>query len=45
MLRIFFPFRLFEAGERNYSSFEREMITKISSVLGKSEFKEKHTLL
>ena len=34
MLRISFPFRLFEAGEENRISFEREMITDISSVLG-----------
>ena len=34
MLRISFPFRLFEAGDRNRTSFEREMIADISSVLG-----------
>ena len=34
MLRINFPFRLFEAGERNCTSSEREMIADISSVLG-----------
>ena len=34
MLRINFPFRLFEAGERDCSSSEREMIADISSVLG-----------
>ena len=41
MLRIFFPFRLFEAGERNHSSFEREMITNISSVLGEIRVQRK----
>ena len=41
MLRISFPFRLFEAGERNRTSFETETIADNSSVLGESEFKEK----
>ena len=34
MLRISFLFRSFEAGERNCTSFEREVIADISSVLG-----------
>ena len=33
MLRISFLFRSFEAGERNRTSFEREVIADISSVL------------
>ena len=41
MLRIYFPFRLFEAGEINRTSFERETIADNSFVLGESEFKEK----
>ena len=31
MLRISFPFRLFEEGEKNYTSFERETIADNSS--------------
>ena len=41
MLRISFPFRLFEAGERNRTSFEREMIGDISSVLGEIRVQKK----
>ena len=41
MLRISFPFRLFEGGERNRTSSERETIADNSFVLGESEFKEK----
>ena len=41
MLRISFPFRLFEAEERNHTSFEREMIADNSSVLGEIRVKEK----
>ena len=41
MLRIFFPFTLFEAGERNRTSFEREMIADISSVLGEIRVQRK----
>ena len=33
MLRISFPFILFETGDRNRMSFEREMTVDISSVL------------
>ena len=32
MLKISFPFRMFEAGERNRTSFDREMIAAISSL-------------
>ena len=41
MLRISFPFRLIEAGERNRTSFEREMIADISSVLGEIRVQRK----
>ena len=41
MLRISFPFRLFEAGDRNRTSFEREMIADISSVLGEIRVQRK----
>ena len=41
MLRVSFPFRVFEAGERNRTSFEREIIADDRFVLGESEFKEK----
>ena len=41
MLRIPFPFRLFKAGERNRTSFEREMIGDISSVLGEIRVQKK----
>ena len=41
MLRISSPFRLFEAGDRNRTSFEREMITDISSVLGEIRVQRK----
>ena len=41
MLRISFPFRLFEAGERNCTSFEREMMADISSVLGEIRVQRK----
>ena len=41
MLRIYIPFRLFEAGERNRTSFEREMIANISSVLGEIRVQRK----
>lgn len=33
MLRISFPFKLFEEGDRNCTSFEREMIANISFAL------------
>ena len=32
-MRIYFPFRLFEAGDRDLTSFDREMIADISSTL------------
>ena len=41
MLRISFPFTLFEAGERNRTSFEREMIADVSSVLGQIKVQRK----
>ena len=41
MLRISFPFRLLEAGDRNCTSFEREMIADISSVLGEIRVQKK----
>ena len=41
MLRISFPFRLIEVGERNRTSFEREMIADISSVLGEIRVQRK----
>ena len=41
MLRIYIPFRLFESGERNRTSFEREMIADISSVLGEIKVQRK----
>ena len=41
MLSICFSFRLFEAGERNRTSFEREMIADISSVLGEIRVQRK----
>ena len=41
MLRISFPFRLFETGDRNRTSFEREMIADISSVLGEVRVQRK----
>ena len=40
-MRISFPFRLFEAGERNRNSFESEMIADISYVLGKIKVQRK----
>ena len=33
MLKIYFCFRLFEPGDRHHTSFEKEMIAEISSVL------------
>ena len=41
MLRVSFPFRLFEAGERNCTSFEKKMITDISSVLAEIRVQRK----
>ena len=41
MLRISFPFTLFEAGERNRTSFGREMIADVSSVLGQIKVQRK----
>ena len=41
MLRISIPFRLFEAGERNRTSFEGEMIADISCVLGEIKVQRK----
>ena len=41
MLWISFPFRLFEAGERNRTSFERDIIADISSVLGEIRVQRK----
>ena len=41
MLRISFPFRLFEAEERNHTSFERVMIADNSSVLGEIRVQRK----
>ena len=41
MLRIYFPFWLFESGERNRTSYEREMIALISSVLRKIRVQRK----
>ena len=41
MLRISFPLRLIETGERNCISFEREIIADISSVLGEIRVQRK----
>ena len=41
MLRISFHFSLFEAGDRNRTSFEGEMIADISSVLGEIRVQRK----
>ena len=41
MLGISIPFRLFEAGERNRTSFEGEMIADISCVLGEIKVQRK----
>ena len=41
MLRISFPFRFFEVGERNCTSFEKKMIADISSVLAEIRVQRK----
>ena len=40
LMRTYFPFRLFEAEDRDCTSFDREKIADISSVLN-----EKHCIL
>ena len=40
-MRTYFPFRLFEAGDRDLTSFDREMIADISSALDEIIVQEK----